>query len=188
MPLLLIRVGLWGRRQGVPEGVEQNWFVGAPFPARAEPPRARAGFTGVSTPAGSTPPVWRWPGWRNYRVTWLRGRPSPTRGTPVWDEIVPVGCPRNWPWSRFHPRGNAHAQDRCEWDMNRIPCGPCPDSTDQGHYSRARPRVISPDDPVVTLRRNGTTGSRVGTRQRRSRPQRACPHVGDGCQRNHVIR
>jgi Helix-turn-helix domain len=35
---------------------------------------------------------------------------------------------------------------------------------------------------------NGTTGSRVGTRQQRSRPAQACLTVGDGCQSNPMIR
>jgi hypothetical protein len=40
----------------------------------------------------TAPRVRGWLGWRNYRIPWLRWRPSPTGGTPVLDETVTVGC------------------------------------------------------------------------------------------------
>ncbi len=56
-----------------------------------------AGLSGGTTPFPSTPHVSTWPSWRNYRTPGLRGRPSRRRGTPVCDETVTAGCPRNYP-------------------------------------------------------------------------------------------
>jgi hypothetical protein len=68
-------------------------FVGAPYPARAEPRRTQSEHSGVAIRSrrsrtcgdgrvGTLP------------ITWPLVRPSPTWGTPVQDETVPAGCPR----------------------------------------------------------------------------------------------
>jgi hypothetical protein len=125
-----------GRRPRRRVGARRSWRGCPPF----EPPPRRVPRNAVGR--SSTGFVGAIPG--------SGGRPR-LGGTPVLDETVPARCPRNWPWSRFHPRDAAHSQDRCEWDMNCIhavyelhPCGLCPDSADHGDHFTPGLALISP--------------------------------------------
>jgi hypothetical protein len=48
--------------------------------------------------------------------------------------------------------------------------------------------LITPQTPGAARGANGTTASQVAPKSRWSRPERACPRVGDGRPSNHMIR
>jgi hypothetical protein len=80
-------------------------FLGAPFPARPGVPRARVGRSGAA-PAPWTSRACRWPGWLHPRITWLLGRPSPMRRHARPRRARSCRMPRDWLWSRPHPRSH----------------------------------------------------------------------------------
>jgi hypothetical protein len=110
-------------------------------------------------------------------------------GTPVLDERVPVGCPRDWLWSRFPPPSPQIAQDHREWYTSRthavyVP-HPLIKEAVRGPALALLFRNLS-DGPSARRKRDHRQSR--GTRQSRSRPEQACPPAGDGRQRNHGIR
>jgi len=160
----------------------------------------------------SRPPLaWAWwPGWVHHRTPGLRWRPSPTRGhvRPRRDRFGRVPTRPSGGADRFP----APVEICCpEHHRPSAPSGAtdpvsetCPAARRRHHgcsiLSLGRVRSISrPWTAVPGFRgtRTITTGprrgsappdSRAGTRQRRARQGRACPQVGDGRPRNHVIR
>jgi hypothetical protein len=169
---------------------------GLSWARRSRPPIAR-GLTHEPSAAGISTPVHlrpvascSWLGWVHYRVMWLLGRPSP-----AWGHARSGRDRRGWaparlavvatlsPWSVLES-----GVDQRNRDLSCIAAAGVPFLL-----------IMDPDpDPdlcvgpapgsglAVIIRggagawRVGTTASRVGTRQRRSRRERACPQVGDG--------
>jgi hypothetical protein len=182
----------WVRRDRVDRvGLVGRLPVGAPFPARAArcPPRD-PGLAGV--PSGSPRPValGRWLGWVHYRTLGLRGRPSPTGGTPVVDETAASGATQPAVVPTLHtpalsrmitakpPRDGAASRSIDQ--QERAPAA--------GGAAPVPIPLITPQIPGRPVGANGTTASRVAPKLRWSRPERACPRVGDGRPSNHMIR
>jgi hypothetical protein len=178
----------FGRPQNLPRRVPRNavgtktGFVGAPYPARAGPRRARVGVL-VCRSRSHRPHTCG--GGRVGITTEFRarlgGRPR-LGGTPVRDETVPAGCPRNRRWSRSRPRLPPIRPRSAKPGHNGHIRPPCPGFGD--HPPSRRVDLELPLFVVIPSQAKRTTASRVGTRQRRTRPRRACPQAGDGRRRN----
>jgi hypothetical protein len=181
----LVRVDNFRPLPNLPRRVPRNAvrptrFVGAPYPARARLRLARSGAL-ACRPRSHRPHPYgdgRFGKTAEYvagraAVPDLQARPLGTRPF--------CRVPRNRRWS-LSPRRLPHRHPR---SAKRGFVGhirpPGPSFTD---HTPSRRCLSSSCLFVVPSPANRTTASRVGTRQRRSRPPRACPQAGDGRQRN----
>jgi hypothetical protein len=98
----------------------RNFFVGAPYPARAEPCRAQGDQSRVSTPVASFSQAWRWPGWDHYRIPMPLGRPSPTWRHACRGRGRSCRAPRTGCGPVSTPGCHASVHDRSECDMSRV--------------------------------------------------------------------
>jgi hypothetical protein len=118
---------------------------------------------------------------RTTEITWLVGRPSPTWRHARSGRDRSCQLPRNRRWPLSAPDRHAGVQDQQSRDVTAIFGRDIPVSA----ITRPRQCLSSSCLSVaIPSQANRTTASRVGTRQRRSRPRRACPQDGDGRQRN----
>ena len=76
-----------------------------PDPGRT-PVAAQAGSAGEFTPFASTPHVSPRPGWQTTEPRGCAGGRPRRGGTPVCDETVTAGCPRNYPVVHHQQRGD----------------------------------------------------------------------------------
>jgi hypothetical protein len=127
---------------------------------------------------------------QNDRSRWLGGRPSPTGGHAGRGRDRSGRVPRDRRWSRFHSRpphtlrkitvcGAGAAPMRLGTTLSTI----------MGPPTRPASGLLSPrpsDDHLAGGERDHRRSR--GTRRRRARRGRACPHVGDGRPRHHGIR
>jgi hypothetical protein len=142
--------------------------------------------TWCGDPLASFSHVWRWPGWENCRITWPLGRPSPAWRHARSGRDRSCRVPRNRRWSSFRPR------------LPRIRLR----SARPGHsgiFGRQVPVSVIARPPgrvdlelplsvVIPSQANRTTAGRVGTRQQRARPRRACPQPGTAARATPVGR
>jgi hypothetical protein len=78
-----------------PDHERSGWRA---VPGRRRSRSQRGGCPGGTPPRfASTAPVCRWPGWDHYRPRGCAGGRTRRGGTPVHDETVTAGCPRNYP-------------------------------------------------------------------------------------------
>jgi hypothetical protein len=143
---------------------------------------ALAGRSGVSIPLASSSRVWRWPVGKTAELRgWSGDRPR-LAGTPVWDEILSAGCHATGGGPVSALDCHAGVQDHQSRDLSAIFGRHVPVS-----LITRLPGGVDLELPlsvVILSQANRTTASRVGTRQQRARPRRACRQDGDGRQRN----
>jgi hypothetical protein len=145
--------------------------------------RSRLGRPGARPPSrlllsfrrfASAPRLCRWPGWVHYRPLGWRGRPSPTRGTPVLDEPVAAGCHATG--GGADPRSPAPSwQVTARPPQAPGPCGPVSSGNVTGTHRAAHARS---GRIMHSGSWDGRDRERNHSRSRGTRPQRSRPRTG----------
>ncbi len=143
--------------------------------------RHRDGSADEFTPFATTPHVPSWPGWQHNRTPGCAGGRPRHRGTPVCDETVTAGCPRNDPVVRSSKRSDHRT-------VAALPTGRArPQVREARRASRnaPTPSVVAPPGPRHTAARNARHAHARSDGDSTGRLEQTAARISDRPTRGH---